>query len=377
MRQSGPRGGHVTVHANVCRPATAVPVWHEHRLSERERSMIEESARAITADPYHDPGAFRATAHRAWGLLDSATRNAVSTVGLGSSARPELYISNLPEPEDLPPTPTSTQNGTWERTTTDSLSEFIMVMLSHGLGLPISYRDQRAGRIFHDVFPTAENALQTSSQSSGIGLGHHTEMFFHPSPPDHLMLHCLRPDPERVAQTFIAALADIESRLQALTRRVLRTSSFALDLADLHGSYTHCGNPISRQDPRPVIPIVDEGSATQFRFEPELMTPVCAEAAEALEAAEHAAHEVAIAGTLEAGSVLILDNRRASHARSSFPARFDGNDRWLRRMMIRRPNYVTNDAVIYRRNLELVTPWIELGASVDTIPYRTARTMDP
>lgn len=370
MTGSEAGAGNVTAQGAAFPPAARS--WHARRLSERERSMIEESAYSTAVDPYNDPVAFRASTNHAWNLLDPATRQAVCAVGLGSSARPELYISNLPEPEDLPATPT--QSGRWERTTTDFLSEFIMVMLSHGLGLPISYRDQRAGRIFHDVFPTAENAMQTSSQSSGVGLGHHTEMFFHPNPPDHLVLHCLRPAPERTAQTFVSALPDIESRLTASTRQILRTASYALDLADLHGSYTHQGNQVSRDDPRPIIPIVVEGTSPRFRFEPELMTPICTEAADALDAAEHAAHEVAVAGTLEAGSVLILDNRRASHARSSFSARFDGSDRWLRRMMLGRSSDVADAAVIRWHDLELVTPWIDLGAAMDTIPYRTTRT---
>ncbi|GCE37860.1 putative oxygenase (putative secreted protein) [Rhodococcus wratislaviensis] len=344
--------------------------WQEHRLSERERSMIEERALTTTADPYRDPIAFRTATKHAWTLLDAPTRRAVRDVGRGTSARPELYIVNLPEPQDLPPTPT--QSGTWERTTDNVFSEFIMVMFSHGLGLPISYRDQRNGTVFHDIFPTAANAMQISSQSSGIILGHHTEMFFHPCPPDHLMLHCLRSDPDRLAQTFVAALPDIESRLPATTREILRAPSFALDLAELHGSYVHRGRPICTGDPRPVIPIVTDSSPVQFRFEPALTTPVGRAAADALHAAEHAAHEAAVAGTLDAGGLLILDNRRAAHARSSFPARFDGTDRWLRRMMLGRFGRAEDIAVIRSHDLELVKPWIDLGVALETIPYRNA-----
>jgi hypothetical protein len=35
---------------------------------------------------------------------------------------------------------------------------------------------------------------------------------------------------------------------------------------------------------------------------------------------------------LRPGDVLVVDNLRAVHGRRSFQARFDGNDRWLRRV---------------------------------------------
>ena len=44
---------------------------------------------------------------------------------------------------------------------------------------------------------------------------------------------------------------------------------------------------------------------------------------------------VDVAG-LRAGDLLAIDNRRCAHARSAFPARFDGRDRWLQRVYVRR-----------------------------------------
>jgi alpha-ketoglutarate-dependent taurine dioxygenase len=40
--------------------------------------------------------------------------------------------------------------------------------------------------------------------------------------------------------------------------------------------------------------------------------------------------------TTRPGDVLILDNYRAVHGRQAFAARFDGTDRWLRRINITR-----------------------------------------
>jgi clavaminate synthase/L-asparagine oxygenase len=63
-----------------------------------------------------------------------------------------------------------------------------------------------------------------------------------------------------------------------------------------------------------------------------------AEAGDALDALRRvcadpaARHEV----RLGPGDLLVIDNARCAHARSPFQARFDGLDRWLHRVYVRR-----------------------------------------
>jgi len=38
---------------------------------------------------------------------------------------------------------------------------------------------------------------------------------------------------------------------------------------------------------------------------------------------------------LRPGDLLAINNTRCAHSRSSFPARFDGQDRWLQRVYVR------------------------------------------
>ena len=61
---------------------------------------------------------------------------------------------------------------------------------------------------------------------------------------------------------------------------------------------------------------------------------------------------------LEAGDLLVVDNRRAVHGRSEFRARFDGTDRWLQRTFVvddlaadRRPARVGHHHAVPRRRL--------------------------
>ena len=46
---------------------------------------------------------------------------------------------------------------------------------------------------------------------------------------------------------------------------------------------------------------------------------------------------VAVFGLHSAGEVLVLDNYRAVHGRRAFRPRFDGTDRWLKRISVREP----------------------------------------
>lgn len=245
--------------------------WTTLRLADDEREMLGRFAIDTTSDPYANLPQFRGETSRAAAELSATTRAAVSALADGTSDRPALYIDNLPESASLPSTPIAVAD--WRRTTRDTMSEFLMLAITEGLGHPIAYLDQRNGKIFHDIYPTAENAAAVSSQSFKVGLGFHTEMFFHPEPPDFVLLHCLRPDPAGIATTSVAALDDIEECLSKVHRNMLRQRRYALDLASLHGRYVHAGNPITQGDPRPIISIASGGLDPRFRFEPALTTP--------------------------------------------------------------------------------------------------------
>ncbi len=352
--------------------AASRPRWGRLHLTDEESQNLAEAARQSTCDPAADPAGFRAEAQLGWAALNSATLDRLAKFARGESGRPELYITNLPLDTTLPPTPV---NGQFTDSVTSTMGEYLQVTFSLALGLPISYLDQRAGRLVHDVFPTRFNAEQVSSQSSAVTLGFHTEMFFHPQPPEFLILHCLRPDPEHRAATSIASLDDIKSRLTEQQISVLSEPRFALDLARLHGTYRFDGRTIDETDPRPVIAIVDEKSAggVEFRFEPGLTTAIDEHAHDALIAADRAAEEVRAEGHLCEGGMLLLDNRRAVHSRSPFKANFDGRDRWLRRMMIGTTNDAGAEVMaqgFHRRpNLEVARAWETSGVALRVVPY--------
>jgi L-asparagine oxygenase len=299
--------------------------WSHLQLSAHDHDHLTQSALCSTLGWEHNSGAPGNRAHETWPGLTKSLRTAIRAVATGTSERPELFITGLPVDINLGSTPTVEVPGL---ATPSRLSEFLMFVISAGLGSPISYRDQRAGYVFHDIFPTRANAHAVSSQSSSAVLGYHTEMFFHPEPPDFLMLYCLRADPADQAVTAVASVADVMRGLSTDEQRVLRQQQFALDLARLHGTYQHDGRAIGEQDPRPVFAVVEpRKGGVRFRFEPALTTPLTTRAKHALEHADELAAEVSVVGKLLPGTILIIDNRRSAHSRSRFPAKFDGTDR--------------------------------------------------
>ncbi|WP_107765642.1 TauD/TfdA family dioxygenase [Nocardioides terrigena] len=360
--------------------------WDTHDLTDDESAGLALAASRVTADPSTDMASFRMEARAAFDGLRDSTRAKLRNLADGTSVRPELYVRNLPV-VPLPLTPTVGQLAL----TKNNVSEFIQIAFSIPFGLPISYADQREGRLFHDIYPTARNAEVVSSQSSKAHLGFHTEMFFHPEPPDFLFLHCLRPDPAGLAETGVAALADIMSLLTADEIVELSKPHFALDLARLHGIYRHDGRAITEDDPRPVLAVTPEAGTSQecgrFRFEPGLTTPTTPAAAAAMQAADDAAEKAVVAGKLESGTMLMVDNRRTVHSRSPFIANYDGTDRWLRRVMLGSydtgpSNDISSDissdvtgdkpgdvGYFIRNDLELCKAWQDDGAHIAPIPY--------
>ncbi|GAA1704137.1 hypothetical protein GCM10009745_59560 [Kribbella yunnanensis] len=345
-------------------PARTAVHWDTLELTNDENRILSQRAEAIASNPYDDLRAFQAAAGHAWSELRVETHERVAALANGTSHRPELHITNLPAYQELDATPSRHVPG--RRTADGFLSEFLTLVFTAELGAPVSYRDQREGALFHDVFPTRVHSAAVSSYSSAVPLGFHTEMFFHPAPPDFLVLHCLREGP---AATRIAAFKDMVATLDTDVAKLLTQPRFAIDLARLHGSYRHHGRPIAEHDPRPVIAI---STPSRLRFEAGLMTAIDQAAARAMHHAEQAADSASVDGVLRQGSLLLLDNRRAVHARSPFDARFDGNDRWLRRTMVR----AGTPTIGYHAHpdLELTAAWAQMGALVTDVPYlpRTA-----
>ena len=255
-----------------------------------------------------------------------ATRLAVSLPCAGDllefAARPSpaaaLLVRNVPVGEiGATPSAPGERDEVWTR------PELLLLAAARLLGHPIGYAPEHGGRLVQDIVPVkgAEH-LQVSTSSSN-DLMFHTETAFHPHRPRHLLLLCLRGEPG--AATTLLSVRGLIEGLEESVIEILNEPRFAtaVDLSFLDGRRSVLGEAHrilggSREDPT-------------LLFDADLtvgLDPGAVRAVTAVNERISTAHRSLV---LERGDLLVVDNARAVHGRSSYQARFDGTDRWLLR----------------------------------------------
>lgn len=228
-------------------------------------------------------------------------------------------IRNLPLDQLLPATPTV-------RYAADDLSmlaDSVIGTLSALFGTVYTIEGKGTGRHIHNMYPVIGDEYTQLASSSKVELEWHVEEAFHPARPCWLSLLCLRGDSE--AATTVARARDLQ--LDPDTARVLRECRFKLRIDETYGDrapseyvFTSVLNgPVN--DPEIIL------DPAYTVFEDDVETEVVA-------AVGRAAEQVHGRFTLSPGDLLVFDNRRVVHGRTSFLPRLDGTDRWLKRVFV-------------------------------------------
>ncbi|MDT0541503.1 guanitoxin biosynthesis L-enduracididine beta-hydroxylase GntD [Streptomyces lonegramiae] len=211
--------------------------------------------------------------------------------------------------------------------------EICLVLLGVLLGDVFGWETQQAGRLVHDVVPSEYAQSSQTSASSSAELGWHTEDAFHPHRAHYLGLACLR-NPDRVPTT----LTELRSlRLTERTRSVLSMPRFH-HLPDTSHSPTGSDDAGAWADPAPARILAGPPGNQSLCVDADF-TVVSGDDPEARAALDELKEEIGrhlgdLA--LEPGDYLFLDNQRCVHGRRSFRPRFDGTDRWLKRVSVTR-----------------------------------------
>lgn len=255
---------------------------------------------------------------------------------------PAALVQGLAAEPDLGPTPRGADAASGGAP--PLLSGAVLLGVANVLGEPLGYRAEKNGAILQSVFPVAAERASTSNESSASMLDLHTELVFsrrHPTrpldvdSPDFILLWCLRGDPEGTAATLITAVDDLCAGLGREHLRVLSEPRFEHRAPysftrDAPGDRPWVGPaPILHGERPPRRAALDLACGTRG---------LDAEAEGALDAMRQAAQAPAVTEQihLRSGDLLIMDNRRCAHGRTPFSARFDGSDRWLLRVYVRR-----------------------------------------
>jgi Fe(II)/alpha-ketoglutarate-dependent arginine beta-hydroxylase len=217
----------------------------------------------------------------------------------------------------------------WRVAATEKSREhgFILVLYASLLGDVFGWEAQQDSRIVTDVLPSRGWEHSTVSASSALELGWHTEDAFCPYRANYIGLYCLR-NPDNVATTIGALSIDA---LDTTSRAILFEPRFHFrsDPSHEHGyDGWEALQPILRgARDRPVLCI--DSDYTQPAAGDVLAARAFASARDAI---DRNLYEVVLAP----GDICFLDNQNVVHGRRAFRARYDGRDRWLKRVNVTR-----------------------------------------
>jgi|HubBroStandDraft_3_1064219.scaffolds.fasta_scaffold03827_2 hypothetical protein len=295
-------------------------------LADEESPQLEELLARTARDPHSDFEDFAFEAKLAFHELPRRLRRILLRFREGGNLDGALLLRGLPQDPDLPPTPVRSGVRTPKAT---FASELWLCAAAAALGEPVGYLQEKHGTIIQDVFPTPANAGKQSSESSEVLLAFHTEIAFHPFMPDYVLLYGLRQDPEKEARTMFASVRRLLPLLGAADRDILFADLFRTGI-----DYSF-GNHAQERGTGPLISVLYGDRLDPFlRYDLDLMVGQTEAARRALEHLRQAVDAVKLDVRIEPGSLLVLDNRRAVHARTHFKAAFDGRDRWLQRVSV-------------------------------------------
>jgi Fe(II)/alpha-ketoglutarate-dependent arginine beta-hydroxylase len=237
--------------------------------------------------------------------------------------------------------------------------EMMLVLLGSLLGEIIAWLTQQNGYVVHEVLPIKEFEDYQINFSSKQYITWHTEDAFHQYRGDYLGLMCLR-NLDNVATTF--ASSDM-LELDGEAVRVLFEPRFMIhpdeshserhkpsaknNSADAPASIEDAYELIKRihKEPQKVPVLFGDPKSPYLRLDPYVMDPPSDD--EAQHAFNHlikAIDEKLTEVVLLPGDVLFVDNYRVVHGRKPFAAKYDGTDRWLKRINIARDLRKSRDA---------------------------------
>ena len=229
-----------------------------------------------------------------------------------------LLIRNVPIDPVIGATPPRGETIDWHQV---PIASVVQLAMTARLGDVIAFADEKNGRLLQDVVPVpGAEGRQENSGTTFMEL--HTENGFHPYKPDFVTLLCLRPDHERLACTLTASVHRLLPRLSPQCLRTLREPVFRIRFASSFAVGGHS---------EPLAALPGPAHHPDLIADFHAMDPLTEAARRALEEVKAAIPHVLFGAVLDAGDLLVVDNRVALHGRRGFDARHDGRDRWLRR----------------------------------------------
>lgn len=227
---------------------------------------------------------------------------------------------------EIPPTPLIPLSENCEV----SNAKKVLLNTAKAYGYPISFIQEQEGVLIQNILPVFKTEFEQISTSSKIELALHTETAFHPHKPDYVLLLCLRGDP-----TAVTTLADVDEiclEFDEATVDCLLQPWYTTDVDKSFRKndeeYKSVVTPILYR--RPDI----DGLCCVYDYHFMKGTNDFAQMALDLfrDSVEKNIKEI----VLNDGDLLVINNNKIVHGRKPFQPRYDGTDRWVQRLLVKK-----------------------------------------
>lgn len=230
--------------------------------------------------------------------------------------------------------------------------DLFLIALGTLLGDTLGWATQQDGHIIHDILPIKECENEQLGTGSAQTLCWHNEDSFHEYRGDYIGMVCLR-NPDEVATT-IASIDD--AQIDAEMIKLLFEPHYTIRPDESHQEKNASDPqiiPLDPDDPRrqaykriqdmnqnenKVAVMYGHPQSPYIRIDPYFMLRVedNEPAQLAVENLIKSIDSVLLDVVMHPGDFLFIDNYKAVHGRKPFKPRYDGTDRWLKRINITR-----------------------------------------
>lgn len=255
---------------------------------------------------------------------------------------PLCLVHGFPvDDEAVGPTPAHWSEALESKSTLDQ--ELFLAMCGLALGEPFTWSTLQAGLMIQNIFPIKGDERRQSGHGSEALLEFHTEDGFHPGRCDYLMLLGVRNHDQ--VPTIVASVRDVRLRDEEV--RILSEPRFYILPDDEHIRQLETHFPdhpaletvVEMRDRPTAVPVLFGTTLSPYlRIDRPFMR--CAggdvKAERVLDRLMDELRRVQRSVVVGPGTLMVLDNYLAVHGRKSFTSRYDGTDRWLKRMVVSR-----------------------------------------
>ena len=261
-----------------------------------------------------------------------------------------LLIRGLPVDGPLPPTPRSVTPQPNDRST--FVAEGSVLGVAAVLGDLFAYSHEYNGVPIRTIAPRPDRTELGDGYFGSHRLRMHTELAWAGVRPDYLLLFCVRPQPDELVPTRVAALSRALTHLTYLEEGRLRSPGFRIGLPEA----LRVAMPSEHYWTDAVPVITGPPGSPQLRVNFNYVhtnVPACGEALAKL---EQALRDVQVPIYARTGDLLVIDNRRVAHGRDEFRPRLDGADRWILQAYVTSQAWGARDTLLSEVPLVLSTP---------------------